>query len=58
MTAGALVEDRDRCMAAGMDDFLSKPVKGDDLDRALARWLPDRPVVETGSLGGGASPRP
>jgi CheY-like chemotaxis protein len=37
MTANALAEDRDRCVAAGMDDYLSKPVRLDDLHRALQR---------------------
>lgn len=39
MTAGALAEDRDRCMAAGMDDYVSKPVSADELEHALARWV-------------------
>jgi HPt (histidine-containing phosphotransfer) domain-containing protein len=38
MTASALAEDRDRCLAAGMDDYVSKPVSPDDLEQALARW--------------------
>jgi PAS domain S-box-containing protein len=40
MTAGAMVEDRDRCLAAGMDDYLAKPVKGVELERMLTQWLP------------------
>ncbi len=40
LTANAMQGDRDRCIAAGMDDFLSKPVRPSDLRTVLARWLP------------------
>jgi PAS domain S-box-containing protein len=38
LTAGALTEDRQRCLDAGMDDFLAKPIDPDDLRTALERW--------------------
>jgi signal transduction histidine kinase/CheY-like chemotaxis protein len=40
MTANAFEEDRERCLAAGMDDFLAKPVDRNALEAMLARWLP------------------
>lgn len=38
LTANVMVEDRDRCIAAGMDDFIGKPVRPEALIGALARW--------------------
>jgi CheY-like chemotaxis protein len=38
MTANAMKEDRDECERAGMDDFLSKPVKLEDLVAMLEKW--------------------
>jgi two-component system, sensor histidine kinase and response regulator len=44
VTANAMPGDRERCLAAGMDDYLSKPIKLDELRAALARWITSPPT--------------
>ena len=39
ITANAMKGDRERCLEAGMDDYVSKPFKQDDLRAVLERWL-------------------
>ena len=40
MTANAMQGDRERCLEAGMDDYIPKPITIVDLKGALSRWLP------------------
>ncbi|MEN9841340.1 MAG: hypothetical protein RL376_1140 [Verrucomicrobiota bacterium] len=42
MTANAMTGDREKCLEAGMDDYISKPFEPKDLVNVLKRWLPAR----------------
>ncbi|MEI7431213.1 MAG: response regulator, partial [Betaproteobacteria bacterium] len=44
MTANAFAEDKARCMAAGMDDFIIKPMDHPQLFKTLLKWLDQRPA--------------
>ena len=50
LTAAALTSERDEALAAGMNDFLTKPLDAQRLQDALLRWAPTRTASETATL--------
>jgi len=47
LTARALSGDRDRCLQAGMNDYLTKPIRAEEVGAALKRWIGAQPVTAT-----------
>jgi PAS domain S-box-containing protein len=52
MTANAMQNDRERCMAAGMNDHVAKPIEPEDLWKALLKWI--KPRSTTGAAAAAA----
>jgi CheY-like chemotaxis protein len=62
MTAQSTPGDRERCLSAGMDDYLEKPVRAAAVDGLIKRWLPDHQqdaqpaAAAKGTIGAGGAP--
>ena len=54
LTANAMAQEREQCLAAGMDDFLPKPFSSAQLHQVLARWLKAQPPAADGDAAAGA----
>lgn len=55
MTADAMVGTRERCLSAGMDDYISKPIDSDELRHILAQWFTFQDEEEVQASGNGAA---
>ena len=58
MTANAMKEDREKCLTAGMDEYISKPIRPEELARVFAKWLPQQQDPSTSIQEGPATLSP
>ena len=54
LTANAFAEDRQRCLDAGLDDYLAKPFQREELEDILSRWLRGTDKIVSSRAGAAA----
>ncbi len=58
MTANAMVGDREKCLAAGMDDYMSKPLNRNLIEQMLRKWLPPGAQSRAAEVTPASTPAP
>ncbi|HWV16773.1 MAG TPA: response regulator [Cellvibrio sp.] len=58
MTANAMVQDKERCISAGMNDHIAKPIDPDELFKTLIRWIKPRAALANTPTGSPAKATP